>query len=404
LYIHAKTLITATVFATPQAESLSEAVRLLNEAIERDPEFALAYYQLAHAHDLLYFTGSDHTSARLAMADAAIQSLLRLRPNSGEGHLALAEHLYWGYLDYDRAREELNLAQKSLPNEPLVFVLAGYIDRRQGRWDQSTKNLERAVELDPQNRGVLQQLANSYWCLRHYADAELVLDRAIALPPKDAALQAVRAQIELDWHADVGPLISKIDAILSDDPREATNIADLWLLGALCKHDFDGASRALSALAIDGCRDDTISFPRAWCEGVVAQTMGDKAAARAAFTSARNEAAKLTADQPDYAEAFCVLGLADATLGHKEDAIREGRRAVELLPATKDAIIGPKLVQYLSVIYAWTGEKDLALENLTEAARMPGYLSYGQLRLHPYWDPLRGEPRFEKIVSSLAPK
>jgi len=129
-----------------------------------------------------------------------------------------------------------------------------------------------------------------------------------------------------------------------------------------------------------------------------------KAAARAAFTSGRNEAAKLIAGQPDYAEALCVLGMADAALGDKEDAIREGRRAVELLPVTKDAIIGSKLVQYLSLIYAWTGEKDLALEQLSFAARIPGYLSYGQLRLHPYWDPLRGDPRFEEIVASLAPK
>ena len=123
LYIRAKTLITTAVFSTPQAESLSEAVRLLNEAIERDPAFALAYYQLAHTHDLLYFTGTDHTPARLALAAAAIQSLTRLLPNSGEAHLALAKHLYWGYLDYDRARNELSLAQKSLPNEPWAFVL-----------------------------------------------------------------------------------------------------------------------------------------------------------------------------------------------------------------------------------------------------------------------------------------
>ena len=180
LYIRAKTLITTAVFSTPQAESLSEAVRLLNEAIERDPGFALAYYQLAHAHDLLYFTGTDHTPARLAMADAAIQSLTRLLPNSGEAHLALAKHLYWGYLDYDRARNELGLAQKNLPNEPWAFVLAGYIDRRQGRWDESTEKLERAVELDPQNPAILEQLALTYDSLRRYADEERVYDRAIA--------------------------------------------------------------------------------------------------------------------------------------------------------------------------------------------------------------------------------
>jgi TolB-like protein/class 3 adenylate cyclase/Tfp pilus assembly protein PilF len=404
LYIRAKTLITTAVFSTPQAESLSEAVRLLNEAIERDRAFALAYYQLAHTHDLFYFTGTDHTPARLALADAAIQSLTRLLPNSGETHLALAKHLYWGYLDYDRARNELSLAQKSLPNEPWAFVLAGYIDRRQGRWDQSIKNLERAVELDPQNPAFLQQLALTYDSLRRYADAESVYDRAIAATPKDAALRASRAEVELNWHADPRLLISTIKAFVAQDSSEAKHLAYVWVPAALCKRDFDGGRRAVAALPIDGCYDDTIPFPRSWCEGVVAQFRGDKAAAHAAFTSVRAEAAKIVAEQPNYAEALCVLGMADAALGHKDEAIREGRRAVELMPVSKDAIRGPLLIKYLAVIYAWTREKDLALEQLSFAARIPGHLSYGQLRLHPYWDPLRGDPRFEKIVASLAPK
>jgi TolB-like protein/class 3 adenylate cyclase/Flp pilus assembly protein TadD len=404
LYIRAKTLITTSVFSTPQAESLSDSVRLLSEAIERDPAFALAYYQLAHTHDLIYFTGTDHTPARLAMADAAIQSLTRLLPNSGEAHLALAKHLYWGYLDYDRARNELSLAQKSLPNEPWAFVLAGYIDRRQGRWDESTKKLERAVELDPQNPAILQQLALTYDSLRRYADVERVYDRAIAITPKDAALRASRAEVELNWHADPRPLISTIEASVAQDSSEAKHLAWVWLRGCLSKRDSDGARRAMDALPIDGCYDNTIPVPRSWCEGVVAQMRGDKAAAHAAFTSVRAEAAKIVAEQPNYAEGLCVLGMADAALGHKDDAIREGRRAVELLPMSKDAIIGPLLVQYLALIYAWTGEKDLALEQLSVAASFPGHLSYGYLRLHPYWDSLRGDLRFEKIVASLAPK
>ncbi len=404
LYIRAKTLITTAVFSTPQAESLFEAVRLLNQAIERDPAFALAYYQLAHTHDLLYFTGIDHTPAQLAMADEAIQSLTRLLPNSGEAHLALAKHLYWGYLDYDRARNQLSLAQKSLPNEPWAFVLAGYIDRRQGRWDESTKNLERAIELDPQNPAVLDQLAGSYRYLRRYADVERVYDRAIAITPKDAALRAARAEVELNWHADPRPLISTIEAFVTQDSSEAKHLAWVWLRGTLCKRDFDGARRSLAALPNDGCYDDSIPFPRAWCEGVVAQFRDDKAAAHAAFNSVHAEAAKMLTEQPDYPEGLCVLGMADAALGHKEDAIREGRRAVELMPVSKDAIRGPLLIQYLAVIYAWTGEKDLAFEQLSLVARIPSHLSYGHLRLHPYWDPLRGDPRFEKVVASLATK
>ena len=404
LYIRAKTLIATALFSTPQQESLFEAVRLLNQAIERDPSFALAYYQLADAHDRLYFGGTDHTPARLTMADAAIQSLARLRPNSGEAHLALAKHLYWGYLEYDRAREELKLAQQSLPNDSLSFEILGFIDRRQGRWAESTKNLERAIELDPQNPTILQQLANSYLCLRRYADAERVLDRAIALAPKDSTTRALRAAAELRWHADPRPLISTVGAIIAEDSHEAENIGQLWLEVSLCTRDFDGARRALAALPIAGCYDDTVPFPQAWCEGVVAQMGGDTAAARAAFTSARTETAKLVAEQPSYAEALCVLGMVDAALGHKEDAIREGRRAVELLPVTKDAVIGAQLVQNLALIYAWTGETDLAFQQLEIATSIPGYLNYGELRLHPRWDSLRGDPRFEKIVASLAPK
>ncbi|PYL26019.1 MAG: hypothetical protein DMF37_03340 [Verrucomicrobia bacterium] len=404
LYVRAKTLIATAVYSTPLQEGLFEAVRMLNQAIERDPAFALAYYQLAHAHDLIYFAGLDHTPARLAMADAAIQALARLLPNSGEAHLALAKHLYWGYHDYEGARKELSLAQKSLPNDPWAFVLAGYIDRRQGRWAESTKNLERAVELDPQNPRVLQQIAGSYDLLRRYADEARPLDRAIALTPKDAALRASRAEVELNWHADTRLLLSTIETILVEDSREAKNIAALWLRGSLCKRDFDSARRALAALPVAGCYQQTVPFPRTWCEGVVAQTRGDKAAAHAAFTSMRAEAVKLVAEQPDYPEGLCVLGVADAALGNKDDAIREGRRAVELLPVTKDSIVGALLVQNLALIYAWTGEKDLALQQLSVAARIPGHLSYGELRLHPYWDPLRGDPRFDKIVASLAPK
>ncbi|PYI63907.1 MAG: hypothetical protein DMF07_08540 [Verrucomicrobia bacterium] len=312
--------------------------------------------------------------------------------------------MYWGYHDYDRARKELSLAQKSLPNDPWAFVLAGYIDRRQGRWTESIKNLERAVELDPQNPHVLQQIAGSYNRLRRYADQERALDRAIAVTPKEAVMRAARAEVELDWHADTRLLLSTVEAIASEDPREVKNIAELWLRGSLCKRDFDSARRALAALPAAGCYQETIPFPRAWCEGVVARMRGDKAAAHAAFTSMRTEAAKMIAEQPDYPEGLCVLGVADAALGHKDDAIREGRRAVELLPVTKDSIVGALLVQNLALIYAWTGEKDLAFEQLTIVAKLPGSLSYGELRLHPYWDPLRDDPRFEKIVASIAPK
>src|SRR5205085_9090526 len=149
LYTRARILIERAVYNEPREASLREAVQLLEQASSRDRSFALAYYELAHAHDQLYWQQYDHTPQRLALADAAIQTLLRLQPDSGEAHLALAKHSYWGYLDYDKARNELAAARRVLPNDPVVFLLAGYVDRRQGRWDDSLKNMQQALSLDP---------------------------------------------------------------------------------------------------------------------------------------------------------------------------------------------------------------------------------------------------------------
>jgi tetratricopeptide (TPR) repeat protein len=200
--------------------------------------------------------------------------------------------------------------------------------------------------------------------LRRYADEERVYDRAIAITPKDAALRASRAEVELNWHADPRPLISTIEAFVAQDSSEAKHLAWVWIRGALCKRDYDGARRALDALPIDGCYDDSIPFPRILVRRRSRLSCAVIKRRRRCLYQRASEAAKLVAEQPDYPEGLCVLGMADAALGHKDEAIREGRRAVELMPVSKDAIRGPLLIQYLAVIYAWTGEKDLALEQL----------------------------------------
>jgi TolB-like protein/class 3 adenylate cyclase/Tfp pilus assembly protein PilF len=403
LYAHAKTLIDNALLRST-SNDLFKAVPLLDEAVKRDPSFFLAYYQLARTHDAIYQAAIDHTPARLALADAAIQSLRRLRPDAGETHLAIARHLYWDYLDYDRAREELAAARQKLPNNSEAFLFAAYINRRQGRWDDSTRNFEHASELDPRNAAILQQLSVSYLYLRRYNEETAVLDRALRVAPNDIALRVQRAEVALNSQADSKPLHTTIESILNENSNSAPIVAGNWLLLALYEHDAAAAQRALAAMPPDGCYEGWIPFPNAWGEGLVARMDGDRQAAYAAFTKAREELAKTVRDQPDYAEAICALGVVDAVLGNKEDAIREGRRAVELMPVSKNAIEGALLIKYLAAIYAWTGDKDRALKRLDKAAHLPSYLSYGQLRLHPIWDPLRGDPRFEKIVASLAPK
>jgi tetratricopeptide (TPR) repeat protein len=369
--------------------------------------FFLAYGELAGAHDRIYFLGFDHTDARLKLSETAIQSIRRLRPDSGETHLALAQHLYWAYQDYDRAKEELAVSRHTLPNESRIPLLSGYIDRRQGLWEKSLEEMKQALELDPRNFSILQQISLTYEALRRYKEMAATLDRALAIAPKDVPSRVRRAWVDLQSRADPKPLHTTIETILAEDPNAGPVLVNQWLFLALRERDSIAAQRALSAMPVDGggCYDENIPFPNGWCEGLAAWFRGDEPAARAAFNSARKELEQTVRNQPDYAAALCALGVLDAALGNKQDAIREGLRAVELMPVSKSAIEGAMLIQYLAVIYGWTGDKDHAIERLAEATKLPGgSLSYGDLRLNPLWDPLRGDPRFEAIVSSLAPK
>jgi tetratricopeptide (TPR) repeat protein len=195
-----------------------------------------------------------------------------------------------------------------------------------------------------------------------------------------------------------------IDEIRTKNPADVENVADNWLACALAERDPAGAANALAALGENKYGNDGVKLSRAFMEGVIARMTNDHQKAMAAFTVARAEQEKLVQAHPDNAPALCVLGLIDAALGRKDEALREGRRAVELLPITKDALSGSGIVLYFAMIAAWVGEKELACEQLISARKHSREISYGQLKLLPSWDPLRGEPCFEEIVASLAPE
>lgn len=230
------------------------------------------------------------------------------------------------------------------------------------------------------------------------------LDRVLELKPDDAETKALRALIELNWKADPRPLHQVIDAIRSQDPAAINAIADNWFTCALAERDPVAAENAVIALGENGFNNDSVSLNVSVLHGVIARMLNDEEQARIAFARARAEQEKIVQSQPNYGLALCVLGLIDAGLGRKEEALQEGRRAVELLPVEKDSVNGAHMTEYFAMIAAWVGEKDLACQELALATRLPGSLSYGQLKLLPYWDPLRGDPRFEAIVASLAPK
>jgi TolB-like protein/class 3 adenylate cyclase/Flp pilus assembly protein TadD len=379
-------------------ENVRQSIRLLDEAVAHDPTFLLAYCELARRHIYLYFLGADHTPARVALAKAARDAALRLGADRGEPHLAAAWVAYQGYLDYETALNEVGIARRRLPNEAAVFDISAYITRRQGQWEQCIRNLKRVAERDPRNVGVMYGTAHTYQFLRRFSDMAQALDRALVIVPRDATSRVWRAQGDLESRADTQPEHDAIKNIVTEDPSAADVIAERWLDLALCRRDATETASALASLSPEGMQRFNVAMPRSFCEGLAARAQGDVTRAETAFTAARDEMEKIVREQPDYAQALCVLGMIDAALGRKEDAIREGRRAVELLPVTKDAWTGAEVLTNLAITYAWAGEKELAIKQLEELVRIPSPVSYGQLRLHPFWDPLRGDPRFEKIV------
>jgi serine/threonine protein kinase len=405
LYTRARNLFLTPSFYVSSKPNLLEAENLLNEAVARDPSFFRAYCQLAFVHDALYFFGHDRTSTRLALAEAALETASRSRPDADETHLARAWNLYWAHLDYDGALAELKIARQTLPNDTQLLFLTGLVQRRQGHWEESTRTFERAANLDPRNYAVLQNIQGNYATLGRYAEQQAWLGRILSLAPDDAVIKVILAEVDFASRADTRPLRRMIDSVRATNPAVAGDINHWSLHCALAERDAAAATAALIT-----ARDDPINLGndvfcnRSFVEGVIARMANDEAKARSAFTAARAEQEKTIAAQPNFGPAWCVLGLIDAALGRKEDALREGRHAVELLTTEKDAVRGPALIKYLAMIAAWTGDKDLACQQLAMIVRPPSPVTYGELKLHSFWDPLRGDPRFEQIVASLAPK
>src|SRR5438045_4716857 len=349
LFTRAKNILLTTSFNANVQSLYFQAVDLLNQAVERDSSFFEAYCQLAYANDNLYFLGNDHTPARLALAEAAIQSAFRLRPDAGEAHLARAENLYRGYLDLDGALAELEIARKTLPNDSRVPELTGYVVRRQGKHEEAIKNLQRALELDPRNFFILEQIALSYQNLRRYPEMAAMLDRGLAIKPGDVEIGTTRASVDLDWKADPRPLHQMLQSLSSD---EIKNVADTWFNCAMAAHDQAAAERALSALGETDIGFDAVYLNHELATGLIARMTKDETKSRAAFDAARAKQEKLVQQQPNWAPSLCVLGLIDAGLGRKQEALQEGRRAIDLLPVSIDSISGAHEIAYYAMIVA----------------------------------------------------
>ena len=405
LYLRARAL--DALFNDPNGRGyLLQAAQLLDEAVQRDPNFLLAYCLLVEVHTDLYWGGFDHTPARLELARAALEKAESIQPDAGDVHMVKGLFAYHGHRDYDGARAEFALSRQTLPNSSHLSANTAAVDRRQGRWDDSFKNYQRAIELDPLDSVTLEEAGFTYSRLRRFAEAKPYLERAAAANPNDIFVRLVLWSLPYYERGVTSSLQSQLDELLRTNPVNAPRLAAFYVEVALAERNRAAAEQALRLIPAEGSVDTTLNafWPRDWYVGLVARSFGDASGAEKAFAAARPNAVRITQEQPDYAPGWLILGLLDAGLGHKSDAIAEGRRARELLPISKDAFDGPIYATYLAMIYAWVGEKGLSLEELKLSASVPGGVQYGFLKLSPNWDSLRGDPRFEKIASSLAPK
>jgi TolB-like protein/Flp pilus assembly protein TadD len=384
----------------PREASL-KAEELFEQAIKLDPNFALAFAGLSEVESWMYHS-YEPTSARRAKARLNANESLRLQPDLPEGHLALGFSYYYGDRDYDRALTEFEIAKRDLPNEGRAYHAIGAIQRRQGKWTESTANFEKSASLDPKNAKVLFNLALNYVAQRDFKTADKILDRGLVAEPQSFGLRGLKAGLGVISNGDVGFAENQLSFFPPEyDPDGYVTSARVWVL--TLKRKFAEALQVVQQF-----RGETLKYPdfgiwpKASLEGKLYLYQDDKMKAQAAFERARTVAEQLVRDTPDDPGRHAALGVILAGLNRKEDAINEGKKAVELLPESEDAVDGPKATAALAQIYAWVGEHDEAFRLLDHSLTVPNGLTVPLLKLDPVWDPLRKDPRFQALIDKYA--
>ena len=378
-------------------EDVGNAIELYQRAVALDPDFAAAWARLSRMHMVLYWNDYDRSPARLARGKEAAETALRLTPGLPEGHIALGYYWYWGHLDYDRALEQFTAARARQPSNSDVHRGIGLVQRRQGRWDEALASFHSALELDPRSSARAADIGETYAVLRQYALAERYLDRAIALAPELPLGYLFKAELEIVWRGDTARAAAVLRQALEKIPV-ADLVGRLQRPGSVSPLLFRDPSRAadldaVTAAAFDG---DTALYYHSKAEHHWIR--GDARRARAYADSGRAFSEAKLRQHPDDSQLRGRLGYAYAVLGRRDEAAREGRRAVELLPTSRDALGGTFRLANLARIYTMTGEPDAAIDLIERLLAMPSWSSVQELRVDPSWDPLRGHPRFQRLV------
>jgi TolB-like protein/Tfp pilus assembly protein PilF len=407
LYLRAKELLLSAEVSLPAGnfEKLEQAVGLLERAVEIDPKFTFAYCALAKAHDLLY--QYDRTGERRASGEAAINRALSLEPELPEVHLAYAYHLYSAWNDYDRARLHLTIARRDLPNNGDLIMLEAWIDLRQRNFEKAIQGLNEAITRDPGNSVSILSLAISLFFMRQFDSAERTYDRAIELFPDQAILKVQKAYFVTSMKTgdDTGfwSAIAQLPASIAKDPGVVC-----WQMNyALADRNWRQAKDLLEKMKHDEDNQfayANVAVPVGCYAILLARLQGEEPGANFAFAQTREQLEQKVQKSDGNAQLFSSLAVVDALLEHKEAAVSEGKRAAELLPVSKDALVGSAIMTNLAVVYAWNGELGQAFMTLNTLANIPYGIYYGQVKLDPYWEPLRKDPRFAKLLTELAPK
>jgi len=378
-----------------------KAEELFEQAIKLDRNFAAAYAGLSMVESWLYHE-SEPIPAHREKARLNAEESLRLQPNLPEGHLALGFSYYYGDRDYERALSEFEIAKRDLPNEADAYSAIAAIQRRQGKWAESTANFEKAVSLDPKNANVLFNLGLNYMAQRDFETADKIFDRAIAADPQAFASRGMKSALAIAWKGDVGFVEKQLSLVPGEfDPDGLVTAARVGIL--MLQRKFADALKLLQQFRGETLLyPDTGPCPKALLEGRLYLYQGDKTKAQAAFERARPVAEQLVRDAPGDPGRHVQLGAVLAGLGLKEEAVNEGRKAVESVPESQDAFEGPQATAALAEIYAWVGEYDEAFRLLDHLLKVPNGLTVPTLKLDPVWDPLRKDPRFQALIDSYS--
>lgn len=388
-----------------KADSL-KAEELLEHATTLDPKFAAAWAHLGAVENAIYHF-YEPTPARREKAKAAIDKARALDPNCPDVHLALAFFYYWCDTDeghYERALEELAIAQRNLPNDSDVYLAVGSIQRRQGKWAESTRNLEKAASLDPKNGWLLQNLAYNYIAMKDYPTAEKTLDRGIEVAPQSFTLRGTKAMLAINLRGD----FSLAEQMIANAPK-GTQMDSFVLWGRInvliLQRKFAEALALVQTLPDQPIHTDgTAPIPKAMVEANIYNCLKEPEKAKAAYQRALPQIEKIVQEAPDDPSRHAMLGLVLAMVGRKDDALREGNRAIELKPESRDAFDGPMYTIALAQIYTWIGDKNHALQLIEKSLNTPNGVTSANLKLDPVWDPLRDDARFKALLEKYSPR